>query len=141
MSELTAAMGACVIVANGEGKILFGKRKGGYKAGTYGLPGGRVESNEPLLDTARRELEEETGLVAHDMKYFGVVREWQETNSFIHFVYVCTNYSGDVENKEPEKCEGWEWFSLDALPEPLLPGNVPALEMYQTGDSSVRDIV
>ena len=28
--------------------------------------------------------------------------------------------SGDVELKEPEKCERWDWFSWDNLPIPLF---------------------
>lgn len=141
MNTAGAAIGVCVIVVNAEGKILLGKRKGGYKAGTYGLPGGRVEGNEQLLETAARELAEETGLIANYLSYVGVVREWQETYNFIHIVYMCNEYSGNLENKEPDKCEGWQWYPLNALPEPLLPGNIPALEMYQTNSDSLRDVV
>ncbi|GBU13704.1 hypothetical protein AwEntero_23050 [Enterobacterales bacterium] len=27
---------------------------------------------------------------------------------------------GEPENREPEKCEGWQWFDLHDLPQPLF---------------------
>ena len=40
--------------------------------------------------------------------------------------------SGEPEVLEPEKCEGWEWYDLDHLPQ-LFGPCVLALEAYKTG--------
>ncbi|HEY9838843.1 MAG TPA: NUDIX hydrolase [Candidatus Obscuribacterales bacterium] len=41
-------------------------------AGFWALPGGFIEENETLLASARRELQEETGLILDELSFFGV---------------------------------------------------------------------
>lgn len=129
--EKKQTIGACVIVLNADKtQVLLGKRKNSYKSGWYGMPGGRLEVGEPLMECARRELEEETGLNADKLEYIGMVRDWQTTYDFIHFVYVYAEPTGEVVCTEPDKCEGWEWFPLDQLPSPLLEGHVGAIKLF-----------
>ncbi|MFH1822816.1 MAG: NUDIX hydrolase [Patescibacteria group bacterium] len=53
-----------------ENKVLLVKHKEGAKhqTGVYGLPAGSVEKNESKINTAIRELKEETGLLADKNK-------------------------------------------------------------------------
>jgi len=53
-----------VIISKHKGKWVFCKHK---ERNTYEVPGGRRENNEPILDTARRELHEETGAVEFEI--------------------------------------------------------------------------
>lgn len=53
-----------VIIARTEGKWVFCKHK---ERNTYEVPGGHRESGERILDTAKRELYEETGAIDFDM--------------------------------------------------------------------------
>lgn len=41
--------------------------------------------------------------------------------------------SGEPELKEPHKCDGWAWYDIDNLPEPLIPGDKVYLEALKTG--------
>lgn len=124
-------IGVCIIVLDSTTqKILLGKRLNCYGAGTLGLPGGRLELTETLESCAERELLEETSLVSQKFLYAGTVRELQGEHNFIHFVYSCNEFSGQIVNVEPAKCEGWEWYQLDNLPENILPGHKAALDMY-----------
>lgn len=50
-----------VIAARAEGKWVFCKHKART---TFEMPGGHRKPGEPILDTARRELQEETGATA-----------------------------------------------------------------------------
>lgn len=54
-----------VIIAQTEGKYIFCKHKA---RSTWEVPGGHREPGEIILDTAKRELYEETGAVDFDIK-------------------------------------------------------------------------
>ncbi len=54
-----------VIISKTQGKWVFCKHK---ERDTYEVPGGHREENEDILDTARRELYEETGALKFELK-------------------------------------------------------------------------
>lgn len=54
-----------VIIAKTNGKWVFCKHR---ERDTYEVPGGHREDGEEILETARRELKEETGAVEFDIK-------------------------------------------------------------------------
>ena len=53
-----------VIISKHNGKWVFCKHK---ERNTYEVPGGHREPNEPILETAKRELSEETGALQFDI--------------------------------------------------------------------------
>jgi ADP-ribose pyrophosphatase YjhB (NUDIX family) len=57
-------VGVPVIIQNSRGEILLGKRDKNMATfpGFWGLPGGMPEYNEPIKDTAKREVKEELGI-------------------------------------------------------------------------------
>ena len=127
-------IGVCALLFNPDGEILLGKRKNSYKAGFYGLPGGRIELNEPIEIAIKREVEEETGLKLNKLEYLGVVRENQGDYDFIHFIYVVKNISMQPILCEPEKCESWIWLDKKKLKDNILPGHRAAIKMYYDGE-------
>ena len=54
-----------VIVSQSNGKWVFCKHK---ERDTYEVPGGHREPEESILETARRELQEETGALKFEIK-------------------------------------------------------------------------
>ena len=54
-----------VIISKTNGKWVFCKHK---ERDTYEIPGGHREKGEPILETAKRELKEETGAIDFTMK-------------------------------------------------------------------------
>ena len=136
-------IGVCIIIQDDKGQVLLGKRKASYQSGSYGLPGGRINYAEPLAQAVLRELQEETNLIGYEVNYLGVIRETQEKQEFIHFVFNCPDYDGQPENKEPDKCEGWDWYQTDDLPKPMLPGHELAIDLLTNPHSqfNLRDAV
>ena len=54
-----------VIISQSNGKWVFCKHK---ERDTYEVPGGHREAGENILETAKRELQEETGAIKFDIK-------------------------------------------------------------------------
>ena len=81
--------------------------------------GGHVEKNESVLQAARRELQEESGLEAQSFIFVGQIQVETETNIGIAvFVFLARGLSGELKSSE----EGdLAWKSLDdALELPLV---------------------
>lgn len=128
---MSQPIGVAIVVLNTYDKVLLGRRLGGYKAGYLGCPGGRIEHGELVLDCAKRELKEETGLVLKDLSYLGVVKETQEKNDFVHFVCVARVTLENPTVMEPDKCEEWKWFEPKFLPPKTLPGHIAAIYLWR----------
>ncbi|XP_069137161.1 uncharacterized protein [Argopecten irradians] len=101
--------------------VLLGKRKNSTGDGMYALPGGHLEFGEEWCECGSRELMEETGLVLKDMSNCGVVNTVMDTEN-LHYIDLFVLGEVDItrleepENREPQKCEGWDWFNWDSLP-------------------------
>jgi 8-oxo-dGTP pyrophosphatase MutT (NUDIX family) len=118
---------AGVVVINKDLVLLVRHLNGaGHLNDTYGLPAGRIEQGEEPLQTAKRELEEETGLVANGLKDFPnnefsaeILKKDGTISTYPFKVYLCTNYSGTLKFSE-ETDPGWtrvnEITKLNLLP-------------------------
>jgi 8-oxo-dGTP diphosphatase len=125
-------VGVNVIVVR-DRKLLLGKRKNVYGANTWGLPGGHLEHGEKLIDAAARELLEETGLRANELKFENVINNPQdERPHYFQIAFLALGVEGEPELKEPECCYGWEWFDLNELPEEILTNHVQQIELFRT---------
>lgn len=118
-------VGASVIVENEQGEVLLQKRTDNH---CWGYAGGSVELDEVVEDAARRELFEETGLIALELELFGVF-SGKDTHyvypngdevSNVDIVYLCKHYVGSLKCQEKE-VEDLRFFPADALPESLSP--------------------
>jgi 8-oxo-dGTP diphosphatase len=120
-SNLDAAAGTAVAVVR-NGMILLGRRIAAHGNGLLQTPGGKPDANETLAQAAIRELEEETGLRARSVREVAVqADDFPEIGKrYITYFFVTTDAEGEPENREPEKCESWDWYPLDALPGDLF---------------------
>lgn len=111
------SVGIAVAVFNPKGEILLGKRMSSHGAGTWAMPGGHLEMWESPEECAKRELLEETGIVLEKDPWLVYVSNDyynQGEPSGKHYITLFMACVVDQEPKliEPEKCEGWHWFSL-----------------------------
>lgn len=122
-----------------DGKLLLGKRKG-YNEGAWGVPGGHLEHGEGFEEAARRELLEETGLTAETLVFQNVVNRCSGDEQYLHVSFLADGVVGEPVLTEPDKCSGWGWFPLDALPEPFFEWNKIPFEAQKDGRVFVDDV-
>jgi len=110
-------------------KILLQKRYNtGYEDGKYSLAAGHVEKGETFTDAVIREVKEEIGidLKAENLKTVHVMHrysgpEWEGINERIDVFFAAEKWEGEIEIKEPDKCDDLSWFDMDNLPSNLIP--------------------
>ena len=126
--------GASVILINEKGEMLLQKRRDN---GCWGYAGGAVELGENTEVAARRELLEETGLIADKLELYGVFSGAEQHYIYpngdevsnVAIVYVCREYHGELKCQESEVLE-LRYFPLDALPDNLSPPVANIIRKY-----------
>lgn len=98
---------ASIICVDEQGRVLLGRRTDNH---LWGYSGGALEIDECVEDCARRELQEEMGLVADETEFF-CVNSGPETHyvypngdevSNMEIVYLCRKYHGELRRQESE---------------------------------------
>src|SRR5215212_6474955 len=125
------AVGVAAIVLCGD-RVLMGLRCGSHGAGSWQFPGGHLEFGESVLECARREVAEETGVA--------IVRPRPGpfTNDVFaaegrHYLtaFVLADYAGGIAQvREPDKALRWGWFGWGEFPAPLF---LPVVNLLDTG--------
>ena len=64
--------------------------------GTWTMPGGKVEWMETLDEAAKRELEEETSLIANELEIFSVSDDIKGEAHYVTIGFVAKDYIGEV---------------------------------------------
>lgn len=101
----------CIVVFNKDkSEVLFCKRTKEPFKGQYNFVGGKVENDESPINAAYRELEEETGISAKDIKLYRMM-----DITYYHLNFVLELYVGTLqENMELiEEVNPLEWLSIE----------------------------
>jgi len=124
-------VGVAVIIKK-DNKILLGKRKGSHGAGFWAFPGGHLEFKETIFDCAKREISEEVGITIKNLKIGPYTEDYfeKENKHYVTLIVISDYVSGKVKVLEPDRCESWEWFDWDNLPDDLF---LPLKNLKLTG--------
>lgn len=126
--------GACVIVIDKDNRILLQLRKDNN---CWGLAGGSLEMGESLEEVAKRELFEETGLIANKLELFNVYSGEKFYYKYPHgdevynvvTAYICDDYEG-VLRREKSEVRELKFFHLNDLPSNISPPDYPIINEY-----------
>jgi len=113
--------------------LLLGKRKGVVGEGEWGLPGGHLE-RESLEQCLERELWEELGVRVESQRLIALDNNPSNIGGhYLHIGFLIEKYSGEISNKEPDKCSEWRFFPLDSLPENIFSAHKREIELFRKG--------
>jgi 8-oxo-dGTP diphosphatase len=130
---LTYALG----ILQQNNKLLFLLRKNtAFFSDHYGLIGGRVEDDESVTNALIREIYEEIGItITKDDTHFVHCLSFknEQDKAILAVVFKINNWTGEITNKEPEKCAELAWFAPDKLPQNIIPRHKHILDMIQQG--------
>ena len=105
-----------VLVEDGDGRVLLGRRAIEPELGRWDLPGGFCEAAERPEDAARRELHEETGAEVELTGFLGhsIDRYGEGGDHTLNCIYTARIVAGDP-TPQDDVAE-LRWFAPDALP-------------------------
>ena len=123
---------AVVILFNEENKVLFEVRS---DDGYFDFPGGSVDMGEEVIETAKRELYEETGLIADELELFdvysGPITKYTYFNQDVIYgvdtFYVCRKYHGELKPQK-EEVKSLMFLDVNGINGKLSPRNKKVIE-------------
>lgn len=102
----------CLVIT--KGKILLGMKKRGFGAGRYNGFGGKINRGERPLAAAKREMEEETGVVVEKLKKCGVLIFLSVIRDpIVMHVYRVMDFTGTPQESEEMRPQ---WFNFNDIP-------------------------
>ena len=127
-------IGAAAFILDDEGRVLLVKHTYGHL--NWELPGGGAEEHESPVETALREVREETGLLVaarHTTGYY-----YAPDNDSLHFVFWCERVDASAvpisDQAEISECRFWP---PDALPRPISDWTILRIQDALSGSNFV----
>ena len=112
-----------VLLFNDKNEILLEERS---DDGYFDFPGGGIDLKESGEEAAKRELFEETGLIADELEFFKVYSG--EITHYVYFnsdeiygvdlIYICRKYHGEIKPQE-EEVKKIKFYNLNNLPDKM----------------------
>lgn len=88
---------------------------------TWGLPGGKIEAGETLIEAMNRECTEELGFVPAYIKLVPLEKFTSADQGFCYHTFFCTVDSEFIPTLNDEHI-GWAWIASGTWPKPMHPG-------------------
>jgi 8-oxo-dGTP diphosphatase len=109
--------GAAAVIFNQEGHVLLVKHN--YGPLNWELPGGGAEFAESIVETALREVREETGMQVTPLHMTGVY--YAPADDYLHFVFVCQPVDGadSPHPNDPKEITDCAYWAPNHLPRPI----------------------
>jgi 8-oxo-dGTP pyrophosphatase MutT (NUDIX family) len=140
LESMTLLVAAVIVHDKATNRVVLLQRSENAKfaQGLWDLPVGKSEPDEPITETAVRELYEETGLTVkpESLKVAHIIHgAWgvEAPNGFLTVVFVTHEWAGEPENREPRNHAQVRWLDAAAIPENFVDTTSSALRRYLAG--------
>lgn len=107
------------IILDSNNKILISKRpENAMLGGLWEFPGGKMESDESLVECLERELSEELGIAIHNISEFAAIK-----HAYSHFKVTIHAFTCMIKSGTPQNISSSElkWISINELPKYPFP--------------------
>jgi 8-oxo-dGTP diphosphatase len=116
MERGAAVVAVGAVVFDAGGRVLLVRRGRPPGAGTWSLPGGRVDSGEALGAAVTREVREETGLDVDVVRELEAVEVAREGYRYRIHEHLCRVRDEKQELRAGDDAADARWATLDELP-------------------------
>ena len=133
-NRFRAPVAVHLLLVRGDAILLLRRFNTGYEDGNYSVVAGHLDGGETVLAAIDREAREEAGIQLDPAatSVVGVMHR-QSGEERIDFFVLCTNWTGEVTNREPEKCDDLRWFPLADPPPNVIPYVRAAISAWHSG--------
>ncbi|MBU1159962.1 8-oxo-dGTP diphosphatase [Patescibacteria group bacterium] len=96
-------------------KVLLGLKKRGFGEGRWNGFGGKVMEGESIDEAAKRELQEEAGIIVNEIEKIGAVDfSWKDKPEILEVnIFKARDFDGEPRESEEMKPQ---WFHIDEIP-------------------------
>ena len=108
-TEMVELTNLCMI-KDGDKYLLQNRVKKDWQG--YTFPGGHIEPGESIVQSAIREVKEETGLIMKNPRLVGVKQFWVKSGRYIVFLFLATKFSGELRSSYEGEVG---WFTKEEM--------------------------
>lgn len=119
MNKIENTSAGVFFYAQDTNRFLFLLRVDDKMPGNWGIPGGKIEKGETLLEGIERECIEEVGFFPADAKLVPIQKF--VNNTFTYHTFFCVLHEEFKPTLNDEHC-GYCWIDPEHYPKPLHPG-------------------
>lgn len=127
---------AVYLLLEKDDQILLSRRSNtNYHDGKLSLVCGHLDGGEVATAAMTREAKEEINIdvKANDLVFVHAAHRINGDEEYVDFFYRCNNWSGEIINREQDKCSELVWTDRDNLPSDVIPFVKNILKDIKTG--------
>lgn len=115
----------CIVALDHEGRILVVRQyRTALERVTIEVPAGKIDPGEDPADAVRRELAEETGYVAGDIRRLASIAVAVGYSDEIIHIYMATDLTPGSAHPDEDEFVVAEWVSVESLIDSVLDGRI-----------------